>query len=128
MNAILVRFRHCSLFQVACKQQSADIYHHKFEKWYRNAVFTKQPSEHYYLSHATFPFSRDRFLRPAVAYSRFLALRVNFWLLSSQNTCLKLMMVTSADRCLLEKVSKGPAWPWANKSNIWMNFWEFLVS
>jgi hypothetical protein len=45
---------------LTCKQRSADIYHHKFEKWYRNAVVTKQPSEHYYLSHATFPFPPDR--------------------------------------------------------------------
>jgi hypothetical protein len=26
----------------------------------------------YYLSHATFPFPRDRFLHPAVVYSRYL--------------------------------------------------------
>jgi hypothetical protein len=38
------------------KQRSADIYHHKFEKWYRNAV---PPSKHYYRSHATFPFTRE---------------------------------------------------------------------
>jgi hypothetical protein len=62
----LIRFRRCSHFHVTCKQRSADIYHHKFEKWYRNAVVTKQPSEHYYLTHAAFPFPRDRFLRPAV--------------------------------------------------------------
>jgi hypothetical protein len=46
-------------------------YHHKFEKWYieiSNAVVTKQPLEHYYLSHATFPFPPDRFLRQAVVY------------------------------------------------------------
>jgi hypothetical protein len=52
------------LFRVACKQRSADIYHHatachNFEKWHRNAIF-KQPSEHYYLSHATFPFTRNQ--------------------------------------------------------------------
>jgi hypothetical protein len=35
-------------------------------------VVTKTPTEHYYLSHATFPFPPDRFLRPAVVYSRFL--------------------------------------------------------
>jgi hypothetical protein len=34
------------------------------KKWYRNSVVTKQPSEHYYQSHATFPFPRNRFLRP----------------------------------------------------------------
>jgi hypothetical protein len=33
---------------------------------YSNAVVTKQPSEHYYLSHATFPFPHNRFLRQAV--------------------------------------------------------------
>jgi hypothetical protein len=43
----------------------------------------KQPSEHYYLSHATFPFPRNHFLRPAVVYSRFLAFGVIFWLLIS---------------------------------------------
>jgi hypothetical protein len=53
------------------------IYHHKFPKWYRNAVVTKQPSEHNYLSHATFPFPRHRFLRQAVVYSIFLAFWVN---------------------------------------------------
>jgi hypothetical protein len=31
----------CSLFRVACKQWSADVT--IFEKWYSNAVATKQP-------------------------------------------------------------------------------------
>jgi hypothetical protein len=86
-----------------CKQRLVDIYHHKFEKWYRNAVVTKQPSEHYYLSHATFPFPPNRFLCPAVVYSIFLAFCVNLWLLCTYCVAipfLKLMMVTSADCCL----------------------------
>jgi hypothetical protein len=36
-------------------------YHH--EKWYSKAVDTKKPSEHYYLSHETFHFARNSFLR-----------------------------------------------------------------
>jgi hypothetical protein len=86
----IIRFRK-KVLQVACKQQSADSYHHKFEKWYRNAIATKQPSEHYYLSHATFPFSVNRFLCPAVEYSRFLAIWVNFWLLS--NYCVPISFI-----------------------------------
>jgi hypothetical protein len=116
-RSYIVRFCHCSLFRVACKQRSADIYHHKFEKWRRNAAVNKQTSEHYYLGHATFPFTRDSSLRPAVVvtpligvthgapvvYSRFLAFWVNCWLLSSYCVAipfLKVMMVTSAVRCL----------------------------
>jgi hypothetical protein len=58
--------------RVTWKERSADIYPYQFEKCYKNATVTKQPSEHFYLSHATFPFPRDRFLRPAVVYSSFL--------------------------------------------------------
>jgi hypothetical protein len=67
------------------ERTSADIYHHNIEKWYRNAVIiTKHPLEHYYLSHATFPFPCDRFLRQAVGYNRFLAFWVNFvWLVAT---------------------------------------------
>jgi hypothetical protein len=62
---------------------------------YRNAVVTKQPSEHKYLSHATFPSSRNRFLHQAVVYIQHMF--NNFWLLSSYCVAipfLKLMMFT----------------------------------
>jgi hypothetical protein len=65
----IIRFRHCSLFQVVCKQRSADIYHHKFEEWYRNAVVTKQPLDN--ISHTNFPFPRDRFLRQLLCTAEF---------------------------------------------------------
>jgi hypothetical protein len=85
------------------------------EKWYRNVVVTQQPSEHYYLSHATFPFPCDRFLCLTVVYSRFVAFWAILWLLSNYCVaipCLKLMMVTwqlTVVYMRLEKVSKGPA-------------------
>jgi hypothetical protein len=37
----IVGFRHCSLFRVACKQQSADIYHHMFQKRHKNAALAR---------------------------------------------------------------------------------------
>jgi hypothetical protein len=56
--------REMYLFTLTCPNNGQLIFTN-FENWYRNAVVTKQASEHYYLSHATFPFLRNRFLRPA---------------------------------------------------------------
>jgi hypothetical protein len=63
-----------------------------------------KPSEHYYLSHATFPYPTISSFVPVLC-------TVDFWLSGSIFGCLvfcysvaipflKLMMVTSADRCL----------------------------
>jgi hypothetical protein len=61
-----VRLCHCSLFRVACKQRSADILPSiSLTNSIETQLVTKQPSEHYYLSHATFPFPPDRLLRQA---------------------------------------------------------------
>jgi hypothetical protein len=51
-----------------------------------------EPTEHYYLSQATFPRERARFLRQAAVYSRFVAFLVNFWLLS--NYCFKAILLS----------------------------------
>jgi hypothetical protein len=48
-----------------------------------NAVVTKQRSELFLSKSRNLSFSPDRFLRPAVEYSRFLAFWVNFWLFCS---------------------------------------------
>jgi hypothetical protein len=43
----------------------------------------KEPLEHYYLSHSTFNFPCDRFLRQAVVYSCLPDRKVGFYLMSN---------------------------------------------
>jgi hypothetical protein len=37
-------------------------HHHKFEKWYRNAIVAKPATKHYNISHATFPVYQRRII------------------------------------------------------------------